>query len=71
MATIILIWDNQDVYESLISVERNCGRDTRLPSLPFRIIGLEQVEVSLPLVPNDLAAGEAADGYDHFILIAF
>ena len=32
---------------------------------PLRVLCLEQAEVGLPLVPDDLAAGEAADGDDH------
>ena len=32
---------------------------------PFRVLGLQEVEVGLPLVADDLAAGEAANGNDH------
>ena len=34
-------------------------------SSPLGVFGLEEAEVCLPLVADDLAAGEAADGDDH------
>ena len=32
---------------------------------PLRVLGLQQRQVGLPLVADDLAAAEAAEGDDH------
>ena len=34
-------------------------------SVSLLVLSLEQAEVSLPLVPDDFAAGETSDGNDH------
>ena len=37
----------------------------RLAYVPLRVLGLQETQVGLPLVPDDLAAGETANRDDH------
>lgn len=46
----------------LATIER---RRKKKSFLPLSVLGLKKTEVSLPLVPHDLPAGEAPDGDDH------
>lgn len=36
-----------------------------IKGITLSVLGLKKTEVSLPLVPHDLPAGEAPDGDDH------
>lgn len=38
--------------------------------LPFGVFGLQQAQIGLPLVANDLAAGEASDRDNHVEMCA-
>lgn len=43
------------------------GKETFPRDLPFGVFRLQETQIRLPLVANDLAAGETTDWNNHFV----